>query len=419
MDAFVLALLSSAHEALSPGEDSMRALLALVLLLAYAVPLRAAVWIVDAAGGGNFTDLPAAVAAAAPGDTLLMRAGRYRGATITRGLAVIAISPAPQVELESALRIENLAAAERVLVRQIAFRSCVVGISIARCAGAVEIEDVRYHVFCAGSGIFGSGVAVPGTTPVLSAVDCAEVILRRCSFGGSRTSVGLDIPAAQLIRSAVWIYDTRFLGAFGIRCLGQRGGLALRATQCSVLLSGCEITGGSGSEGETCFSSCARGYGGDGCDATGSHLRDFGSVIQGGFQGGGCLTPPNYIRDGAPWQGNPASYLRGIERLPSLVGPALISMGVPISFQLELLSPNPQILFLGFVRARIEIPGLAGTLWLDPLHAFPIGSTGSSTGSYGVRLFVPSDPLAIGWELYFQAVDHRGRFGAPASGVLY
>lgn len=48
-------------------------LIASVLSLAFALPQNP--WIVDSAGGAgaNFTDLPAAVAAAAHGDTILVR----------------------------------------------------------------------------------------------------------------------------------------------------------------------------------------------------------------------------------------------------------------------------------------------------------------------------------------------------------
>ncbi len=49
------------------------------MLLSLAMLVLPTIWIVDAANGPgtNFTDLPAAVAAAAHGDTILVRAGAY------------------------------------------------------------------------------------------------------------------------------------------------------------------------------------------------------------------------------------------------------------------------------------------------------------------------------------------------------
>src|SRR6185503_17652103 len=46
-------------------------------LLVHAPSPRAGVIVVDQAGGGDFTNLPAAIAAAVAGDVLLVRAGAY------------------------------------------------------------------------------------------------------------------------------------------------------------------------------------------------------------------------------------------------------------------------------------------------------------------------------------------------------
>ena len=57
-------------------------------------------WIVDAASGpgANFTDLPVAVAAAADGDEILVRAGVYGMTTVTKALR---ITGEPGAELRS------------------------------------------------------------------------------------------------------------------------------------------------------------------------------------------------------------------------------------------------------------------------------------------------------------------------------
>lgn len=65
--------------------------LGLTLALA-ASAARASTWIVDAAGGpgADFTDLPPAIAAATPGDVLIVRAGGYSSFVLDKGLAIVA-----------------------------------------------------------------------------------------------------------------------------------------------------------------------------------------------------------------------------------------------------------------------------------------------------------------------------------------
>lgn len=65
--------------------------LALALLLVAAAPLASAQsqWIVDAAGGGQFTTLQAAIDAAAPGDVLLVLPGTYSAAVLTKELSIL------------------------------------------------------------------------------------------------------------------------------------------------------------------------------------------------------------------------------------------------------------------------------------------------------------------------------------------
>jgi hypothetical protein len=68
----------------------------LFLLLALTLPARATTWIVDIAGGpgSHFSDIPAAIAAAAPGDVILVRGGAYTPFTLSKGLSIIG-TPGP------------------------------------------------------------------------------------------------------------------------------------------------------------------------------------------------------------------------------------------------------------------------------------------------------------------------------------
>lgn len=60
-------------------------------LVSLALPAAASTWIVDDDGGVgvNFTDLPPAIAAAQPGDVLLVRAGTYSGFACTKALRIL------------------------------------------------------------------------------------------------------------------------------------------------------------------------------------------------------------------------------------------------------------------------------------------------------------------------------------------
>ncbi len=65
---------------------------ALALLPVWLVaPVQAGTWIVDQNGGPgvHFTDLPPAIAAALPGDVILVRGGSYTPFTLTKGLTIL------------------------------------------------------------------------------------------------------------------------------------------------------------------------------------------------------------------------------------------------------------------------------------------------------------------------------------------
>ncbi len=74
------------------------------LLLAASSPVCwATTWIVDDDGGAgvDFTDLPPAVAAAQPGDTILVHEVSYSGAIVQEGITIIGLHD----QVESELRI--------------------------------------------------------------------------------------------------------------------------------------------------------------------------------------------------------------------------------------------------------------------------------------------------------------------------
>lgn len=81
----------------------LRTSIAAILL---AIPARASLWIVDASGGGHFTDIPPAIVAASPGDVLLVLPGTYSGFTLDKRVHVI--GQGANVNVGGSTSIQNL-----------------------------------------------------------------------------------------------------------------------------------------------------------------------------------------------------------------------------------------------------------------------------------------------------------------------
>src|SRR5688572_18478273 len=82
------------------------------------LPAQGRIWIVDAAGGGNFLHLPGAVAAASDGDLIRVRAGNYQtnqGVTFSKGLTIL-LDPAADFPIDG-ITVQNLPAGQQVVIR--------------------------------------------------------------------------------------------------------------------------------------------------------------------------------------------------------------------------------------------------------------------------------------------------------------
>ena len=102
-------------------------------------------YIVDASGGGNFTDLPPAVQAAQPNDTLIVRPGMYSGFTVRKGIRILG-GPGVNIDPFSIIiTVDGIPAGQTLVVRQL--RS-ILGLSavqtffVTNCAGHVHLENI-------------------------------------------------------------------------------------------------------------------------------------------------------------------------------------------------------------------------------------------------------------------------------------
>ena len=122
---------------------TMRAISALLCLVATAAAQTT--WIVAAAGGGHFLDIPPAVAAASPGDTLLVRAGNYTSFVVSKGIRIVGENGAAVTSgSAAAVTIDRVPGGETCVVRGLA--AAVFGFPlpvVARdCLGHVHLEDL-------------------------------------------------------------------------------------------------------------------------------------------------------------------------------------------------------------------------------------------------------------------------------------
>jgi hypothetical protein len=153
------------------------------------------VWKVDCSGspGSHFTDLPAAVAAAVPGDTILVYTGMgtpplgfqgYTAPTIDKPLRIVGFhvgappgtNEPTQVIMRGPLQIMGIAANEQVVLSNLYLPhwpqpAWPLGttIRVADCTGSVLFEDMDFQ----NSGFAGQSIRFER---------CAHVVLRGCSF---------------------------------------------------------------------------------------------------------------------------------------------------------------------------------------------------------------------------------------------
>lgn len=103
------------------------------------------VLVVDASGAGDHVDLPPAVAAAAPGDVLLVRGGMYSAPTVSQDVTIVA-DGGVQAVVRGHMRVQDLPADQTVLLSGLALRHRVGvaerALTVRRCHGFVRLDTV-------------------------------------------------------------------------------------------------------------------------------------------------------------------------------------------------------------------------------------------------------------------------------------
>ncbi|MEM7305381.1 MAG: hypothetical protein AAF682_01860 [Planctomycetota bacterium] len=218
--------------------DSRLAMLALAgSVLASTVHAQGAVWIVDDDGGPgvDFTDLAAAVGAAADGDLLVFRDGTYPGGlfaplTVTgKGLTLIADG---DVEL-GWIAFEGLVEGQSAALRGFELTSST--FEASNNDGALFLEELSFD----DSSSFNYSAA--------DFTSCSTVILNRCSFQGAPAGVSpINTPAVVSALGGLHVYDCDLKGGAGFTHGGSftPGNVALRVASGFAFSSGTALEAG-------------------------------------------------------------------------------------------------------------------------------------------------------------------------------
>ena len=376
-----------------------RKVLTCVSALSAAATPAADVLVVDGLGAGTFPNVAAAVAAAAPGDTILIRAGNYGSFTIDGlGLTVTADEGAVVV-IQDHVTVQNLGPSDAVVLRGLAGSSFKpLGLTVRTCEGGVLVED------CVLRGTGTPSPFFPGGFEGAGVCDAAGVSFVRCSITGATTSPKFSSHGGPglLVEggSAVHLYDSAVSGGPGspnfVTLAASSGGPGARVSEASFLFaSGSEIRGGAGSVSLPFGGSCIDG--GDGGDAlvvqdAASSVRLLDTLLAAGpgepAAGAGCAGGTGGASSTAP--AGAVQTLPGTARTLAASHP--VREGATITFTYAGEPGDAALLLLSSAHDPAFLAPLFGTLLpaAASLSAVPLGTLPASGSA---QLAAPVAPI--------------------------
>ncbi|MCA8952728.1 MAG: hypothetical protein KDE27_24675 [Planctomycetes bacterium] len=301
-------------------------------------------WIVDPNGGGNFTDLAPAIAAASPDDTLLVRAGTYVGPyTLDKPLHIV--GDGPQLPLIDRIFRPSSAGAELASFRNL------------------KIGRLQFYAAAVLEGVFADTVVVSTG---------ATASLHSCTLGRGATPFGsVNSEAALMIQAAsVAVSGSTIRGnpgrALSINCFLLAGdtvwmnGGALSIEE--SVIEGSDSNQVSGCPGWTPAGSGLVIYAGT--------VRLTRSSVRGGFD-------QNNLQTEAVWLDTPAVLRRdaSVTFTPStslgslVVYPATLADGAPPGGSITCTvgsDPNLPAVLVAGLGLRAPVSTAFGPAWLDP-----------------------------------------------------
>jgi hypothetical protein len=346
------------------------ALLAFVALIT--APRAQTTWVVDATGAGNFLDLPPAVAAAASGDTILVRAGTYSGAFYaSQGLTILGDSSATTL-LTGYTMIFNLPAGSQFAMQHFGTAGSW-SIDVTQCRGTLLFDDLHLD-----------------TTPAphdyaIRVWHADRLLVNNCYLRGG--------PAIQIGNSNALLSATQ---AYGLDARGTGmypwASVAIEVHSSLLGLSRCDVVGGMGTPSQTYSGSPAITL-----DFTEASITGIGNLIAGGAM------PTGVQRQAAVsatlgtlrYDGARITLLGGIISTGTMFStdiPSLATGGLgpnrTLGFDLAGTPGTAGVIMLNLVGAAIVSP--FGLLWLDPaLSGVVVTATIPASGRLTYQLVVP------------------------------
>ena len=413
----------------TPRRSSSTRLLpgALVLLAGLAAPAAADVLVVDAAGGGDFTSLPTALANAQDGDTLLVRAGNYTTGpsdlvVFARSLTIAADGSGPVVT--GPIRILNTAG-QHVVLR---------GLTVGPVLQAAQPDGLRVT----GGDVLAESCSFRGRDGEISIggvagypgvrIDSGRVVLRGCTVEGGRGKDSffpyIPIPTAggpgvQALGGTLAIHASLvtggrggdFVGFDGDPGPGGNGAIGIRAVNDLTFIAGSTVRGGDGGNGDETTPSPGQYEGGSAVLAPSLAavwlLDDTLVPGAGGLDGNGQPGPSGLTLGG----GDPGLVVEfpGPYRHYSIGAPTPEGDSVQVSY--TGVAGDVLLIFASLQPGSLSLPGKQG-LWHLGSPLFGPYVMAAPSGS--LALSVPVPPVGLGPEgalLLYEQV-----FVKPASG---
>lgn len=384
--------------------------LALPLSLLLCVPASSEVLVVDRVGGpgARFAEIRTAVAAAAEGDTILVRDGRYQPFVVYgKSLTVVADGPDAEVTGEvdffstTAINVTALSARQQVVIRGL---KADLGIGVYDCEGSVWFDevDVAGASMCTLGGVSGGHVE-----------DSTRVTFTRCALRGENsgylvngappTTHGLDVSEG----SSVFLFDCLLLGGDGVYLGPTVGGAGLRIEGSTVSIAGCTLQGGAGgvSASDPCGPNNAIGGAGVEFVGTGGVLQSAESTAVGGAKDLGALCPGQSGPQGPAISGTGTVVaLAGFARHLQASSP--VRVGGSLTFALEGQPGEVPFLVVSESHAPATLLACSGVLLvgLPPAEVFvlpPLPASGRASLSFPVPAL---SGLSEGLTFYAQAL---------------
>ncbi|MCC6781420.1 MAG: hypothetical protein IT457_01155 [Planctomycetes bacterium] len=360
-------------------------------LLALAVPLAAqTTWVVDVDNrpGAQFTELAAAVAAAAHGDTLLVRAGSrpYAPFATDKGLRIIGLSD-PAIfarRFTPVVRVANLPAGETFVLDgfHVPPENSFEAVFTSN-AGAIVLTRLRAIESCN----CGPGVLLPAG---FAFTDCAQVAIDACENFGK--------PAVDVVRSNVVITRSRLgvneVGMGWGNCLHVNGG-EVAVVESVLDASYAMDINGLAQPAVRLFAGALRVGASAATSVQGSSVTGMAHLQPAIEISGGSLELDGDVRLNPLYGGGvPLRILGGSFTLRQTPMVVARSAATASSLQVDALTTAraPLVVFAGLpIAPTAALP--FGTLWLDPSASLVLAAgIAPANGIVGASLALPGGP---------------------------